>query len=156
MLRSVHLCVCNGTNGEERSSRNRSKRHLPLLPTDSSHTTAKIQLRHISMGLASVPKSLQRNRTAAAAGRGAVKPAHQDWVFCSCRNLHKGLAWRTPCPMLHTEETLLLFCKKRSGECKCTALMVEVHSIHYHHKWKHQVLLHKPKCRGAGGKCFCH
>lgn len=118
-LPHVEVCasVClQRDDGEERSGRE----DLPLRPTGSSHTKAKIQLYHISMGPASEPKSLQRSRTvtAAAAGRGAVKPAHQGRVFCSCRNLDRALAGRTPCPTPHTEQMLLHFGKKRSGERK--------------------------------------
>lgn len=58
------------------------------------------------------------NGSSSPAAGGAVKPAHQGHAFCSCRNLHRALAWRTPCPMLHTDKVLLFFHRKRKGACK--------------------------------------
>lgn len=60
------------------------------------------------------------NSSSSAAARAAVQPAHQGHASCSCRNLPRALAWRTPSPMLHTDKVLLFFHRKRSGARKFT------------------------------------
>lgn len=106
---------------------------------------------HAKMSLA----KLDCNRSSSAAARGTVKPAHQRHAFCSCRSLYSALAWRTPCPMLHTDKVLLLLHSKRNGSCK--SHVETPHLICYHgNRWKHQDLPCKPRTKDAGRKQVCY
>lgn len=153
VLRSVPLYVCNGMMG-----RNGPGGKIYLFAPQGAHTPRqKYSCITFPWDLLPCQEAFSLQPTAAA-GRGAVKPAHQGRVFSSCRNLDRALAGRTPCPTPHTEQMLLLFGKKRSGEHKPN----NPHGGSASHplpwlgnRWKHQDLSRKLKCRCAGGKCFC-